>query len=104
MNLKLYNNNGFPVAVARFYSFDRSDILWFKTKSRALEFIRETKDEEINENLGLGYREVEQLTDEPETFAWEYAEDGEWFKIEEIRSDGSRDMSLWHLIEDFGNE
>ena len=101
MNLKIHNQDGCPVAVARYYSFENSDLLLFKTKNSALNFIKETKEEEINANLSLGYREVNRLTDEPQTFAWKYSEDGSWFKIEELRSDGTHDTSIWHLIEHF---
>lgn len=76
-------------------------MLLFETKDSALNFIKETKEEEIRADLSMGYREVDRLADEPKTFAWKYAKDGSWFKIEEIRRDGTHDTSIWHLIEYF---
>lgn len=86
------------VAVATFYSFDAGQVNFFNSEDAALEFIQKTKDEEIrNDRDEMGYEFRETLGNEPMTFTYEEAPDGSWFRIEEIRRDGTHDTSIWFI-------
>lgn len=86
------------VAVATFYSFDVGQVKEFRSEADALEFIRQTKDEEIrNDRDEMGYEFRETLGNEPGTFTYDEAPDGSWFRIEEIRRDGAHDTTIWFI-------
>lgn len=86
------------VAVATFYSFDAGQVNFFNSEDDALEFIRQTKDEEIrNDRDEMGYEFREKLGNEPGTFTYEEATDGSWFRLEEIRRDGAHDTTIWFI-------
>lgn len=86
------------VAVATFYSFDAGQVNFFNSEDDALEFIRQTKDEEIrNDRDEMGYEFREKLGNEPGTFTYEEAPDGSWFRLEEIRRDGAHDTTIWFI-------
>lgn len=105
MNNALYLNGSktaYPFAVATHYSFDAGQLHLFKTREAALAFIQQTREDEIanDRDMGYEYRKILRL-DETKTFTYAAAEDGSWFRIEEIRASGDHDTTIWSLIESF---
>lgn len=105
MNNALYLNGSktaYPFAVATHYSFDAGQLHLFKTREAALAFIQQTREDEIanDRDMGYEYRKILRL-DETKTFTYAEAEDGSWFRIEEIRASGDHDTTIWSLIESF---
>lgn len=105
MNNALYLNSSktaYPFAVATHYSFDAGQLHLFKTREAALAFIQQTREDEIanDRDMGYEYRKILRL-DETKTFTYAAAEDGSWFRIEEIRASGDHDTTIWSLIESF---